>query len=88
MVMYAPPPTEKQKAYARRKNGIRIRFGIDLPAPAFKATREFLAPMSSNYVPCKLRGRSGTRLSASKRSMVVSRREKRAAFFESLGTGE
>jgi hypothetical protein len=79
--------TEKQKQVLRRLNGTRQRWALDKPTPAIKKTRDYLSVVKSDYVPPRLRGQSGTRLSASKRAMVQTRLGLRRAFFESFGTG-
>jgi len=77
---------DKQKARLRAANGIKQRWAVDDVKPSeVKTVREYLAPVKADYQPPKLRGRSGTRLSPEKRSMVELRRGERRAFFASLG---
>lgn len=76
--------SEKEKKFARRLNGIKVRFSLDTPAPEIKKTRDYLAPVKAGFVPAKPRGKSGCRLSPAKRAMVEMRHEARGRFFASL----
>ena len=78
------PRTEKQKAFARRANGLKMRWSQDREAAPVKKSRDFLSCVSKDFVPAKPRGNSGTRLSAAVRAAVAARRQAREAFFASL----
>lgn len=79
-------PSEKEKAHNRRSKGIKVRWAVDKPGTIeVKKVRDFVAPVSASYAPCRLRGRSGTRLSAAKRAMILRRAEEREKFFASIG---
>lgn len=79
------PKSEKEKAFARRSNGIKSRWSVDaMVSSEVKREREFLAPMKADYKPPRLRGRSGTRLSPAKRALVEARLAARKEFFDSL----
>lgn len=78
--------TTKEKARDNAARGVKQRWAVDeIKVLEVKKVREYLAPMKPSYVPCKLRGRSGTRLSPEKRAMVERRRDDRKAFFAELG---
>lgn len=80
--------TDKEKAAMRRARGIKQRWAADdAPIETSKVIeyRECHAPIREDYIPCRLRGRSGTRLSPEKRALVAARREGRKAFFAELG---
>lgn len=79
------PLSEKQKAHLRRVNGIKVQWSQDRDPPPVKKVREFDAPVKPGFVPAKPRGRSGCRMSAAKRAMVLDRAVRRAEFFASLG---
>jgi hypothetical protein len=76
----------KQKAHARRSNGIKMRWSVDETKASDKPKeREFLLPRRENYKPPRLRGASGSRLAPAKRAMVEARTQNRKAFFAELG---
>ena len=76
--------TEREKAYRRRTLGLKKPHSADLPAPAMKKVREYLAPIKPDFVP-RVRGRTGCKMSEAKRAMVLRRVEARRAFFAELG---
>mgnify|MGYP001604596081 CR=1 FL=1 len=83
------PSCEKAKAAMRRANGVKQRFAVDNETkPYDQADREKRAmarkpaPLRADFVPCKLRGRSGTRLNPAIRAALVIKAGKREAFFE------
>ncbi len=82
------PNSEKQKAFLRRQNGVKSRFAVDLEVKAFDPVKSAMArkpaPLRDDFVPCKLRGRSGTRLSPAIREVLRQKAERRAAFFAGL----
>ena len=86
MSTHLVPSNDKQKARARAANGIQMPFarGVGPATIVPPKERDYLAPQRNDYVPCKLRGRSGTRLSPEKRAMVAARRAARDAFFASI----
>ena len=76
--------SEKQKAYSRRLNGIKVRFSLDKEPPAIKKSRDYLCPVRADYVAPKPRGRSHVRMSHEKRLAILERHEAREKFFASL----
>jgi hypothetical protein len=75
------PTSDKQKRYLKRVHGIKQMFAEDKPLPAFKASRDYLCPMKSDFVPRKPRGRSHVRMGKEARDAMVRRHEAREAFF-------
>ena len=85
MRITSPPLTQKQKNFLKRSKGIKAPFSLDTPAAPLKKIRAFNAPRLESYVPCKMRGNSGTRLSHETRLKILQRHEARREFFAGLG---
>ena len=82
------PLTDKEKARLRAAKGVKSAFSSSstLDAePAFKATREHLTVVRDDWVPPKLKGRSGTRLNPAIREMVKRKAAAREEFLRGLG---
>lgn len=79
------PLSEKQKAFLKRSKGLKGRWSQDQSeVSARPKEREFLTVKRADYLPPRLRGNSGTRLSAELRAAVEARRQARERFFASL----
>ena len=85
------PSCEKSKTARRRANGVKQRFAVDnATKPYDEKSREARAmarkpaPLREDFVPCRLRGRSGTRLDPAVREVIRQKSERRAAFFAGL----
>lgn len=79
------PKSEKQKAFARRSNGIKVRWSKDHDAVNTKPKeRDFLTIVKADFVPRKPRGRSGCRLNDATRARLMQRVSLREAFFASI----
>ena len=78
--------TEKQKAYTRRVNGIKVRWSQDRDPPAMKKSRDFKAPVKADFIPVnvKRKGRNGCRMSAEARAKLAAHHAAREAFFGSV----
>lgn len=78
------PLSEKQKRHIRRVKGIMKPFSANPGLHPVKRVREFNGDLRADFVPCKIRGRSGVRMSHEKRALVLQRAFDRAAFFAAL----
>lgn len=82
------PLTDKEKARLRASKGVKSVFSSSSTLddePAFKATREHLTVVRDDWVPPKLKGRSGTRLDPRIREMVKRKAAAREEFLRGLG---
>lgn len=79
--------TDKEKAAMRRARGVKQRWAQDRETKTSDGPMIAVgySPIREDYTPCKLRGRSGTRLDPKVRALIAARRDGRRAFFAELG---
>lgn len=65
--------SEREKAYRRRVLGLKKPHSLDLPAPAIKKVREYLAPVKLGFEPRGF-GRKVKGISAAKFAVITAKR--------------